>query len=134
MVSPDPLKGGANRPACTCSRRILVIEDNDDSRDTLRMLLELWGHVVQVAPDGPQGLEKALQWHPEVALVDIGLPGMSGLEVAQHVRHARQDRIRLIALTAWSGPEDRRRALEAGFHHFMSKPADLDQLARLLSA
>ena len=128
-------------PANTCcyagtteSRRVLVIEDNPDSRDTLRMLLELWGHTVEVAEDGLAGLHKALTWQPEVAVVDIGLPGLNGLEVAQKVKEELEDRVRLIALTAWSAPDDRRRALKAGFHHFMSKPADLQELARLVVA
>jgi CheY-like chemotaxis protein len=115
-------------------RRVLVIEDNPDSRDTLRMLLELWGHTVETAEDGLAGLQKALTWQPEVAVVDIGLPGLNGLQVAQKVKEELDDRVRLIALTAWSAPDDRRRAMNAGFHHFMSKPADLNELARLVVA
>jgi CheY-like chemotaxis protein len=133
MASPHPANtccyAGTGEP-----RRVLVIEDNPDSRDTLRMLLELWGHTVEVAEDGLAGLQKALTWRPEVAVVDIGLPGLNGLEVAQKVKEELDDRVRLIALTAWSAPDDRRRALKAGFHHFMSKPADLQELARLVVA
>ena len=115
------------------SRRILVIEDQPDSRETLQILLQVWGHHVEVAGDGQAGLEKALSWKPDVAVVDIGLPLLDGHEVARRVRAAFGDQILLIALTAYSQQEDRRRALEAGFDHFMSKPADLDELSRLLA-
>ena len=115
------------------SRRILVVEDNPDSRESLRLLLEMWGHQVEVAEDGLRGCEKALEWRPEVAVVDIGLPLLDGYQVARQVRAALQDDVLLIALTGYTRPEDRRRALEAGFDVHMGKPADLDQLSRLVS-
>lgn len=124
MTEPDPGR----------SRRVLLVEDNPDSRQTLRMLLEVWGHHVEVAEDGGVGVEKALTLRPEVGVVDIGLPVLDGLQVARRVRAALDDRICLIALTAYSQPEDRRRALEAGFDHFLSKPADLEELARIIGA
>lgn len=116
-----------------CCRRVLIIEDNPDSLETLRLLMQMWGHDVEVAADGLQGVEKALDWCPDVAVVDIGLPEIDGLEVARRVRRALHDRVRLIALTAYAQPEDRRRALDAGFEHFMSKPADCDRLAELVA-
>jgi CheY-like chemotaxis protein len=116
------------------SRRILVIEDNREGRETLCLVLERWGHCVEKAENGLQGIQKALTWQPEVAVVDIGLPIIDGYEVARRVRQAMQDRIYLIALTGYCQMEDRRRAFEAGFDVHMPKPADLDELYRLLTA
>jgi CheY-like chemotaxis protein len=113
-------------------RRILIIEDHADNRESLRCLLELWGYGVQVARDGVQGSAKALARHPDVAVIDIGLPRKDGYEVARQLRAALHDDIRLIALTADSDPEDRDRAAQAGFDYFMTKPADLEELHRLL--
>jgi CheY-like chemotaxis protein len=113
-------------------RSVLVIEDNPDNRETLRVLLELWGHPVDVAPDGQQGVEKALDWRPEAAVVDIGLPRLDGYQVARRLREYLGCGVLLVALTAYSGEEDVRKAREAGFNHFTTKPADLDKLQRLL--
>ncbi len=114
------------------ARRVLVVEDHPDGREMLRFLIQVWGHDVQVADDGPDGVQAALAWRPDVAIVDIGLPGLNGFEVALQVRAALHGRITLIALTAYCQPEDRRRAFEAGFDHFLAKPADPVELARLV--
>ncbi len=114
------------------SRRVLLVEDNPDSREMLRFLLGLWGHHVEAAADGAQGLAKALDWRPEVAVVDIGLPQLDGYEVARRVRAALDGGVRLIALTAYGSEEDRRRALAAGFDHHLTKPADLEGLRHLV--
>jgi CheY-like chemotaxis protein len=116
----------------TTARKILIIEDHPDSRETLRMLLEAWGHRVAVAEDGQVGLTMALAWKPDAAVVDIGLPVLDGFQVARQVRDAFHDEILLIALTGFSQPEDRRRAMEAGFNAHMAKPADFEQLEQLL--
>jgi CheY-like chemotaxis protein len=116
----------------TASRRVLVIEDNAECRHSLRVLLEMWGYAVEEAADGPAGVDKALQWRPQAAVVDIGLPGFDGYEVARRVRQALEGRTRLIALTAYGTPQDRRRALEAGFSHHLTKPADPQELHQLL--
>src|SRR5437879_3305589 len=97
------------------TRRVLLVEDNDDGRMTLRILLELNGFGVEEAADGLQGVAKGLAYRPEVAVVDIGLPGLNGYEVARRLRATLGRRIRLIALTAFDEPRDRERALEAGF-------------------
>jgi CheY-like chemotaxis protein len=115
------------------ARRVLIVEDNPDSRTILKMLLEVWGHEVEAAEDGREGVAKALAWRPEVAVVDIGLPYLDGLQVAAQVRSALGRAVRLIALTAYAQPEDRRRAFAAGFDFFLAKPADPDQLARLVA-
>ncbi len=113
-------------------RRILVVEDNPDGREMLQTLLELWGFEVQVAEDGPTGVAQALAWRPDVAIVDIGLPGLSGYEVAVQLRARMSGRLLLIALTGFCQPQDRRKASDAGFDHYMTKPADLDMLSELL--
>jgi CheY-like chemotaxis protein len=114
------------------SPRVLLVEDNPDHRTSLRFLLEAWGFPVQEASDGQEGVRKALAWRPEAAVVDIGLPLCDGYEVARRVKHALGDDIVLIALTAYGAPEDRRRAFEAGFAHHLTKPADPEELHRLL--
>jgi CheY-like chemotaxis protein len=111
--------------------RVLLVEDNADHRLSLRLLLEAWGYQVEEAADGPQGVQKARDWRPDSAVVDIGLPGFDGYEVARRVR-AFDGHIRLIALTAYGGAEDRRRAFQAGFAHHLTKPADPHELQHLL--
>jgi signal transduction histidine kinase len=116
------------------SRQILVVEDQADSRETLKTLLTLWGHQVEVAENGRRGVEKALANQPEVALVDIGLPELDGYQVAEQVRAAPTgDRIYLIALTGYGQPQDRKRALQAGFNAHLVKPVDPRELERLLA-
>src|SRR6185503_5699030 len=91
-------------------RRILVVEDNADIRETLRMVLELWGHEVLLAATGNEGLAMALQERPDVALIDIGLPGMSGYEVAVQIRARTREepkRLRMVAMTGYGQPSDR---------------------------
>lgn len=98
----------------------------------IRLLLEMRGFQVEEAGDGPEGVRKALDWHPEVAVVDIGLPVFDGYEVARQLKAALGGGIRLIALTAYGRPEDRQRAFEAGFDVHLTKPADPDELCRHL--
>ena len=116
------------------ARRILIIEDNADCRETLRLLLNVWGFEVDVAEDGPGGLCKAITGRPDIAVVDIGLPGLDGYEVARRLRRELADGVRLVALTAYGQPEDRRRALQAGFDVHLTKPADIEELSRVLRA
>ena len=115
-------------------RRLLLIEDNIDNRNSLRALLEELGHVVAVARDGVEGVAVAIATAPEVALVDIGLPELDGYQVAQRVRAALGHRVRLIALTGYGLPEDIRRARAAGFDAHLVKPVDVRTLERLLLA
>ena len=113
---------------------VLVVEDNHDGRESLRDLLEIWGHEVTLAEDGPEGVDKALAIRPDVALVDIGLPGLDGNEVARRIRSALgSDKISLIAMTGYGQPEDHRRALQAGFDRYLVKPVDPGFLAQLLA-
>jgi CheY-like chemotaxis protein len=114
-------------------RSILIVEDNADARDALRVLLELEGHTVEAAGEGHQAIEIARAKDPDVALVDIGLPGIDGYEVARRVRGQGGRRPVLIALTGYGQPEDRRRATEAGFDQMLVKPVDPVALAELLA-
>ena len=119
----------------TPALRILIVEDNLDGRESLRDLLEIWGHTVELAEDGSQGVAKALKHNPDVALVDIGLPGFDGNEVARRIRASSlADHVELIAMTGYGQPEDRRRALQAGFDSYLVKPVDPAHLGRLLAA
>jgi two-component system, chemotaxis family, CheB/CheR fusion protein len=115
-------------------RRVLVIEDNLDALESLRRLLLLKGHEVEVARDGRTGLETAEKFLPDVVLCDIGLPGgLDGYEVAREMRgHPELEGIVLVALTGYGQAEDRHRAEEAGFDHHVTKPADPAALERLL--
>ncbi len=114
------------------SRRVLLVEDDPDGREMLTLLLELCGHRGEAAADGRQGVEKALAWQPEVAVVDINLPLLDGYEVARRVKAALGGRVLLIALTAYGGPEDRDRASQAGFSYHLTKPVSPEEMLRLL--
>jgi CheY-like chemotaxis protein len=122
----------AGAPPCRC----LVVEDHEDAAESLALLLRLVGHEVEVAFDAGEGLDKARRFRPEVVLCDIGLPGaMDGYDLAEAFRADPQMRSAyLIALTGYGQEEDRRRALEAGFDAHLTKPADLDELRRLLAS
>jgi len=108
------------------ARRIVLVEDNDDSREVVTTLLEMQGHAVTVAADGPSGFDAIVANEPDIGLLDIGLPGYDGTELAARVRQ-REDgsRVILIALTGYGMPEDRAKALSAGFDAFLVKPFDL---------
>jgi CheY-like chemotaxis protein len=110
------------------SRHILVIEDNPDGRESLRMLLDCLGYQVDVASNGLEGLHKALATHPDVAIVDIGLSLLDGYQVARRIRAAFGQNISLIAYTAYDGPETQRRVQEAGFDAHLVKPIELSEL------
>ncbi len=112
---------------------VLLIEDNDDGREMMAMMLDCYGYQVQHAADGLAGIEKALSYRPDVALVDIGLPGIDGYEVARRLRANEVTRgIRLIALTGYGLAEDQRRVLEAGFDMHLVKPVDIESLMKAI--
>jgi two-component system, sensor histidine kinase len=114
-------------------RRVLLVEDAQDSRAMLGRLLTHWGHIVEMAADGPQAVEAACRALPDVALVDIGLPGLDGYGVARQIRSTAGARaVCLIALTGYGQPEDRRRSREAGFDAHLVKPVDPEHLRQLL--
>ncbi len=115
--------------------RILVVDDNRDAAESLCMLLNQAGAEVRMAHDGPQALAVFETWRPHMVLLDIGMPGMDGYEVARRLRSSRQEpRASIVALTGWGQDEDRRRAREAGFDHHLIKPVDLEALQSLIAA
>jgi CheY-like chemotaxis protein len=115
------------------SLRVLVVEDNVDAADSLSLLLRLFGHNVEVARTGPTALEMALASRPEVVLLDIGLPGMDGYEVARRMRENPEFKdVMMCALTGYSPSEaDRQRQQETGFDHYYVKPVELETLLEL---
>ncbi|HEX8618223.1 MAG TPA: ATP-binding protein, partial [Thermoanaerobaculia bacterium] len=132
QLAAQPLPQKPAAAAKPESRRILVIEDNADIRDLLRIKLRQLGHKVDAAEDGTTGLDKLLASPPDVALVDIGLPGMSGYEIARHVRATIGSDVYLIALTGYGQAEDKKEALAAGFNVHLTKPADFVDLQNIL--
>ncbi|MGZ5162348.1 MAG: hybrid sensor histidine kinase/response regulator [Burkholderiales bacterium] len=127
-----PIRRESGRPM---ARRIVVIDDNQDAAESLAMLLRLKGHDVQIAYDGPSGLALALDGAPDCVLVDIGLPGMDGYEVAKRLRSRDGNgRTLLIALTGYGQQEDRARSRQAGFDHHLVKPVAQNVLEDVLRA
>ena len=119
----------------TLKRRLLVVDDNKDAAESMSMLLEMWGHDVAYAYDGPTALETAEQWQPEAVFLDIGLPGMDGYEVAERLRelpHAK-DAV-LIAITGYGQDDDRLRSRQAGIDHHLVKPVAPDALRNLIDS
>ena len=116
-------------PQATDGLRVLVVDDNADSADSLSELMRLLGYRVAVARDGVEAVDLAARWRPAVVLMDIGMPRMSGLEAARAIRErAGGDQPLLIALSGWGQAEDRRKSSEAGFDHHFVKPVDVEAL------
>jgi CheY-like chemotaxis protein/two-component sensor histidine kinase len=116
-------------------RRVLVVDDNTDAATSLaRLLSRIYGQEVRVAHDGPEALQAAEEFHPELVLLDIGMPGMDGYEVARQLRlRPGFEGTLLVALTGWGQESDRDRSREAGFDHHLVKPVDPDALLGLLT-
>jgi PAS domain S-box-containing protein len=115
--------------------RVLVADDNDDSAQTCAMLLQLWGHEVRTASNGEEALAVAEQFRPEVALLDIGMPQLSGYEVAERLRQCPWGQAAtLIAVTGWGQEDDKHQANQAGFDHHLTKPVDPKQLQPLIES
>ncbi len=134
-VEPTPvdLPSGAI-PEHSHKRKILIVEDNHDARRVLKRLLGIWGHDVSEAEDGQRGLERAFDQQPEIALIDVGLPGIDGYTLAKQIRQRLGGSIRLIALTGYGQPEDRDRAYAAGFDLHLVKPVEREQLAAAIES
>jgi CheY-like chemotaxis protein len=116
-------------------RRVLIVDDNRDAADSLGVVLALHGMETQTAYDGESALEALDEFRPSVILLDLGMPGMDGYEVAQRVRqHPRARRATLIALTGWGQERDRQRSESVGINHHLVKPVDIDALRQLLSS
>ena len=116
-------------------RRLLVVDDNRDAAESMSMLLEMWGHEVAFAFDGPSALQTAEQWRPEAVFLDIGLPGMDGYEVAERLRELPQakDAV-LVAITGYGQDDDRLRSRRAGIDHHLVKPVAPDALRSLIDS
>jgi PAS domain S-box-containing protein len=130
-VQEDAERNGQQR---TSGRRLLVVDDNQDAADSFAMLLRLQGHEVRVAHSGPAALEMTKDYAPDVAFLDIGMPGMDGYEVARRIRQQPGlEEVVLAALTGWGQQEDRRRTAEAGFDHHLVKPPEPEVVASVLA-
>jgi two-component system CheB/CheR fusion protein len=125
---PPPVRDGHGY------RRVLVVEDNSDTREMLRQVLAMLGHEVHVARDGAEAVDVALRLRPDVALVDVGLPALDGYAVARAIRAAPGGhRIRLVAVTGYGRAEDRRAARAAGFDAHVVKPVSPEMLADIVA-
>ena len=135
IVEPDAVLNDLDSPVVERpSLRVLIVEDNRDAAETLRILLETLGHLTEVAYDGRDGIELALRFEADAIICDIGLPEVDGFHVARVVRETPElARVRLIALTGYGRDFDVRRALESGFDEHLTKPADVAQLQRVLA-
>lgn len=130
---PVPTKASPGSHRNATPKRVLMVEDNPDAAETLMMILELLGHHVRVAHDGPAAIAQARANRPDLMLVDIGLPGMDGYEVARIIRgDASLGTIVLVALTGYGSPDDKARAMAAGFDYHLVKPVDLGALGDLV--
>jgi signal transduction histidine kinase/DNA-binding response OmpR family regulator len=134
-VSAEPaLPPRMPSPSSFRPTRILIVEDNDDARESLRLLLELDGHEVRAAVSGEDGLDHAQSGDFTIALVDLGLPGIDGFEVARRLKTmARGTALRLVAISGYGQPLDRKRAQAAGFDAHLVKPVDTDHLRTVLA-
>jgi len=129
LPAAEPASPAASRPL-----KVLVVEDNVDAAESLATLLRLWNHDVNVVHDGRMALEAARRQQPEVVLLDIGLPGLDGYQVARRLREEiGLDHTLLVAMTGYGQPEDRRRSQEAGIHHHFVKPVEPLVLRNLLA-
>jgi CheY-like chemotaxis protein len=115
-------------------RRILVVDDNVDSAESMAMMLKLSGHDVAMAHDGLEAVNLAQEFQPDLALLDLGMPKLDGYEAARSIRRQPWGQgIMLVALTGWGQAEDKRRSREAGFDAHLVKPVDFDALEKLVA-
>jgi CheY-like chemotaxis protein len=113
--------------------RVLIADDNTDSAESLALLTRMWGHEVLLAHTGTGALELALRERPDACILDIGMPGLNGYDLARQIRQQPwAARVMLMAVTGWGQSEDVQRAREAGFDHHMTKPVDLARVDALL--
>jgi PAS domain S-box-containing protein len=133
--STDRVSAGPAATGSTQALRILVVDDNRDAATLLAQMLALSGHEVDVAHDGESGLEAATRFTPHIAMLDLGMPGMNGYELARALRGMpRLDRTVLLALTGWGAEEERQRTRAAGFEYHLTKPVDFETLLKLIAS
>ena len=129
-----PIPATVAGPTPQVRRRILIVDDNEDGAESLAMLLEIGEHDIHIVHDGPEAIEAAERLRPDVVLLDIGLPRMSGYEVCRRIRQQPWGReLTVVALTGWGQEEDRQRSRDAGFDAHLVKPVDYDQLEKLVA-
>jgi len=135
VAAPVPkLDAGSSRIATDTRRRVMVVDDNRDAAESLGMLLEMENCTVSVAFDGLQALAVVDEFRPDIVLLDIGMPGMDGYELARRMRAStRGSELVLVALTGWGQADDKKRAMDAGFNEHLTKPVDPDLLARVIT-
>jgi CheY-like chemotaxis protein len=135
MRQAEPRAPADVEPAVSLARRkVLVVDDNEDSAKSLSLMLELLGHEIRTAHDGLEALDIGETFRPDVVLLDLGMPRLNGYAAAGRIREREWGRSALlVALTGWGQDEDRRRTRQAGFDEHLVKPADLSALTRLLS-
>jgi CheY-like chemotaxis protein len=131
-VQPAPSAPSLTAEAPLRRRRVLVADDNVDAGESLAMLLRLDGHEVELATNGPQAIELFERMKPEIAILDIGMPGLNGYEVAMRIRQKAQNGITLIAVTGWGQEADKARAAASGFDHHFTKPVEPAALSALV--
>ena len=135
VAPPSTLPETPAAAAVPAQRRILVADDNPDIADTIAELLELDGHQVRIAYDGQQALEAFHSYGPDIVISDIGMPGLTGYQLARAIRQTAAGRaVKLIAMTGWGQPQDQAEALAAGFDHHLTKPADMKTLYGLVAS
>ncbi|MGI8409615.1 MAG: PAS domain S-box protein [Pyrinomonadaceae bacterium] len=135
LVTKTILELAVDRSTAVPKRRILVVDDNVDSAESLAMLMKISGHEVEMAHDGLEAVDLSLAFRPDVILLDIGLPKLNGYEVARKIREQQAGKdIVLIALTGWGQEEDRRKSKESGFNAHIVKPVDFPELTKLLDS
>jgi signal transduction histidine kinase len=130
--APSPRVATASEAMAPLS--VVIVEDNEDSAALMETWLQLNGHEVRVARTGPEGVAAVLEVRPDVVVCDIGLPGMDGVEVCRRVTSGMPAPPVMVALTGWGMERDRSRTVEAGFHHHLVKPVELDQLRAILQS
>jgi len=115
-------------------RRVLIVDDDKDASDSIATLSALWGHETRAAYDGPAALRIARELHPHIVLLDLGMPGMDGYEVARRLREEHGEGLRIVAVTGYGQEDDRRATRAAGFDEHLVKPFDPAVLRQLLNA
>jgi CheY-like chemotaxis protein len=130
-TSTDRLAADVQAQAPHASRRILIVDDNADAANTLGRLLALLGYDICVVHDGISAISKCAEFQPALILLDLGMPGIDGLETAERIRRQHQGRdIAFVAVTGWGQDKDRERTLQAGFVAHLTKPVNVELLER----
>ena len=126
--SKDPDVSEGSKVAAVRSLRVLVVDDNRDVAGSLALVMGLMGHEVEVVHDGPSAIERLAAWEADAILLDIGMPGMNGYDVARRIREQGREGLMIVAVTGWGAADDRALSEEAGIDAHLVKPVDMDRL------